>query len=121
VVEPTLLPVAAEDVALIVVVPLFLELAVASPLEPAALLMVATAVFDELQVTDDVMFNVVPSEYVPVARNCCLPRLVMLGLIGVTVMDSRVADVIVKTVEPEILPDAAVIVTEPVATAVANP
>ncbi len=41
-----------EITAEIVVVPA--DSAVASPYKPAALLMVATAVFDDLQVTDDV-------------------------------------------------------------------
>ena len=44
---------------------------VASPLEPsAALLMVATVVSEELQVTDDVRFCGVLSEYIPMAINC---------------------------------------------------
>ena len=43
---------------------------VASPLNPAALLIVATTVFDDVQVTDDVNTLVVASEYVPVAIYC---------------------------------------------------
>ncbi len=42
---------------------------VASPLEPAALLMVATATFEDVQVTDEVSSCVVKSEYTPVAIN----------------------------------------------------
>ncbi len=61
---PDILP----DVALMVVVPAATP--EAKPLEPAALLIVATAVVDELQVTDAVSTCVVPSEYVPVAANC---------------------------------------------------
>ena len=56
VVEPAMLP----DVAVIVVEPTATE--VARPLEPAALLIVAMAVLDELQVTAAVRFWVVPSE-----------------------------------------------------------
>ena len=56
------------DVALMVVVPA--STPEAKPLEPAALLIVATAVLDELQVTDAVSICVVPSEYVPEAVNC---------------------------------------------------
>ena len=56
VVEPEMLP----DVALIVVVPVATD--VARPLEPAALLIVATAVLEELQVADAVRFCVEPSE-----------------------------------------------------------
>lgn len=64
VVVPETLP----NVALIVVVPTPAE--VASPLEPAVLLMVETRPFEELQETDDVIFCVVVSENVPVAINC---------------------------------------------------
>ena len=56
VVEPETFP----DVAVIVVVPA--AKAVAVPLEPASLLMEATDVTDELQVTDVVRFGVLLSE-----------------------------------------------------------
>jgi hypothetical protein len=55
-------------VALIVVVPAINE--VASPLKPAALLMIATAGAEDVQVTDDVRSCVGPAVYVPVAINC---------------------------------------------------
>ena len=45
----------------------------------------------------------------------------MLGLAGVIDMDTRVAEVTVSVVVPDMLPDVAVIVVEPVATDVANP
>jgi hypothetical protein len=45
----------------------------------------------------------------------------MLGLGGVISMDTSVASVMVKDVVPEMLPDVAVIVAEPAATAVASP
>ena len=45
----------------------------------------------------------------------------MLGLVGVIAMDTSAAGVTVRVVDPEMLPDAAVIVVEPVATAAANP
>ena len=96
---------------------------VASPLEPsAALLMVATVVSEELQVTEDVRFCVEKSEYVPMAINCCFVPRAILGLTGVTAMDSSVAAVTVKCAVPEIVPDAAVIVIgPPMAIEVANP
>ncbi len=62
-VDPVMLP----DAAVIVVVPA--EIEVARPLEPAALLTVATPVLDELQVTCAVRSCVVLSENVPVAVN----------------------------------------------------
>ncbi len=45
----------------------------------------------------------------------------MLGLVGVTEMDTSVAPVMVKAVVPKIPPDAAVMVVDPVPTAVARP
>jgi hypothetical protein len=45
----------------------------------------------------------------------------MLGLVGVTVRDTSVAEVTVSVVAPDILPDVAVIVVEPAATDVAKP
>jgi hypothetical protein len=45
----------------------------------------------------------------------------MLGLVGVTVIDSSVAEVTVKVAEPESPPDVAVIVVEPAAADVARP
>jgi hypothetical protein len=45
----------------------------------------------------------------------------MLGLVGVTVMDTSVAEVTVSAVDPDVLPDVAVIVAEPAATEVASP
>jgi len=55
------------------------------------LLIVATAVFDEFQVTNVVRVCVVLSEYVPVAVNCWVVPLAMTGLGGVIVMDTRTA------------------------------
>ncbi len=107
------------DVAAIVVEPA--AAAVASPFEPAALLIVATAALAELQVTCVVRFCVVPSVYVPAAVNCLVVPLTMLGLTGVIAMDTSVAAVTVRVVDPETLPDAAVIVVEPGATDVASP
>lgn len=114
-VVPDILPV----VAVIVVVPV--PAALARPFEPAALLIVATAVFDELQTTDAVRFWVVLSEYVPVAVNCLFVPLAILGLVGVTATETRLAGFTVSVVVPEMLPDAAVIVDEPASTAVASP
>jgi hypothetical protein len=62
--DPDMLP----DVAVIVAEPAAVE--VASPLEPAAVLMVATPVSEEFQVAVAVKSCVVLSEYVPVAENC---------------------------------------------------
>jgi hypothetical protein len=114
-VDPDTLP----DVAVIVVEPDATD--VADPLEPAALLIVATPVLDELQVTDTVRFWVELSEYLPVAANCCLVPLPMLGFAGLIEMDTSVAGVTVRPADPDMLPDAAVTVVEPVATAATKP
>ena len=107
------------DIAVILVVPALTPLA--SPFEPAALLMVATAVLVELQVTVVVRFCVELSEYVPVAVNCWVAVAAMLGFAGVTDRDTSVAGVIVSVAVPETVPEAAVIVVGPVASEVARP
>ena len=61
-------PEISPNVAVIVVAPTVDE--VASPFKPAALLMVAIPVFEEVQVTDDVRSCVVKSAYIPMAINC---------------------------------------------------
>src|SRR4030042_818328 len=83
------------DSALIVVCPAATE--VASPLEPAALLMVATAVLDELQVPEAVRIFMALSVYFPVAINCCVVPLAILGFVGVTSMDVSGACVVTMT------------------------
>jgi len=41
----------------------------------------------------DVMFSVLPSEYVPLAVKCCVSPSAMIGFIGATSIDTSVADV----------------------------
>jgi len=84
-------------------------------------LTVATAVFDEVQVTEMVISRVVPSENVPVAVNCWVAPTDRLGLDGVTAMEDRVAEFTVTVVLPEIVPEVAVMVVTPVVRAVARP
>jgi hypothetical protein len=58
------------------------------------LLIVATPVFDELQLTDAVRNCVLPSLYVPTAVSCCVSPSVLLrieGFAGVICRDTRVA------------------------------
>ncbi len=57
----------------------------------------------------------------PVAVNCWLVPLAMLGLAGVTVIETSAAGFTVNVVVPETLPDAAVIVVVPADTDVARP
>src|SRR5208337_4135035 len=110
-VEPLILP----SVALMVDGPV--ATAVANP----PLVMVATDVVAEAQVTWLVRFCVVLSEYVPVAVNCWVCPLRTQGLAGVTAIDCSTAALTVITVEPLILPSVALMFDVPVATAVARP
>ncbi len=114
-VDPDILP----DVAVIVTMPY--ATGVASPFEPAALLMAATDVVDEPHVTDVVRFCVEPSEYVPMAVNCSLVPSAMLGLAGVIARETSVAGVTVSLVDADTAPDVAVIVVVPAATGAASP
>lgn len=111
VVDPVTLP----ETALIVLVPA--DTPVANP--PA--LIVATLVVTELQVTEPVKFCVELSEKVPVAVNCFVAPFVIEGLAGVTAIDTSVAAVTARFVDPVTLPDTALIVLVPAATPVANP
>ncbi len=114
-VDPDILP----DVAVIVAEPA--ATGVASPFEPAALLMAATAVVDEPHVTFVVRFCVVPLEYVPVAVNCLFVPSATLGLDGVTARETSVAGVAVSVVDADTVPDVTVIVVEPAAIGVTSP
>ena len=53
--------------------------------------------------------------------NSRLERLVMLGVAGVTAMETKVAGVTVNKVEPEMLPTVAVIVAVPCPALLARP
>ncbi len=73
IVDPDMPP----NAAVIVVAPVTPERA--SPV----LLIVETSVFDDLQLTNNVIFDVVPSEYIPVAVSCWVVPQATLGLVGV--------------------------------------
>jgi hypothetical protein len=111
VVEPLIAP----DVALIV------EFPTPAPVARPAALIVAVVVVPELHVTVLVRFCVVPSLNVPVAVNCCVAPLAIDGFAGVTAIDCSVTAVTVRTVEPLIAPDVAVIVEVPTPAALARP
>ncbi len=85
------------------------------------LLITATVVELELQVTVSVRFCVEPSVKVPVAVNCCVVPSAMEGLAGVIAIDSRAAGVTVSVVVPLTAPEVAVMLVLPVATLVASP
>ena len=68
------------------------------------LVTVATAGFDELQVTCVVISWPVPSEYTPIAVSCGVRLRGMLGLVGVIAMEDKVAAVTVRVVLPSACP-----------------
>jgi hypothetical protein len=113
VVESEILP----KVAVMVVVPA--ATAVANPV----LLIDATDVLDEDQVTCVLMSRLVPSEYVPVATNCLVLPVPTgtLALSGVTAKEDKVAEVTVRVAVPDLPPEAAVMVVWPPLTPVARP
>jgi len=102
-------PVVEPEVAVMVVEPAAIP--VASPLLPAVLLIVATPVADELQVTDVVRFCVLPSLNVPVAVNCCVPETTIVGFAGVTASDESVGTGVTVTLAVAVPPSVAVSVT----------
>jgi hypothetical protein len=110
-------PLIVPKVAVIVVVPA--PAPVANPLE----LMVATEVEDELQtIFGSVVRSFVElSEYVPVAVNCSLVLTAISGLGWVTVMETRDTAETVRSAEPDVDPDVALIVVEPAALVVTIP
>jgi len=71
------------EVASIVVLP------PARPAAKPAVVIVATEVLVEVQVTEVVRFCVLPSLYIPMAVNCCPVPAGMEGLAGVTEIDVR--------------------------------
>ena len=95
VVLPVMLPLAAE------IVTLPAPVAVASPFDPEAVLMLARLAFDEDHVTCPVRFWVLLSEKIPVATNCNVLPLAMLGSAGVTSIETKVAAVTVSVPLPD--------------------
>ncbi len=93
----------------------------ALPCEPAALLMLATEVLPEIHSALPVKSWVVLFVYVPIAVNCCVNPFAILGVSGVTAIDTSAAVLTVKVVDPDIAPKVAVISDEPVLTVVARP
>jgi hypothetical protein len=108
-------PVSVATCAVITEAPTLLPVA-----RPLALI-VATLVLLEVNVAPGVRSCVEPSEYVPVAVNCCVTPFAMIGLVGVTVIRASVAGVTVSVVEFTVEPCEQVIVVWPVASAVAMP
>lgn len=96
---------------------------------PTAMLVASPRLFTDaivpsavLQATCAVISRVLPSEYVPVAANCCIVPSAKLPLAGLTASDTRVgAAVTVSAAEPETVPTMAVIDALPAPTPLAKP
>ena len=85
-------------------------------------LIVAAAVFEELQVAELVRFCVVPSVYVPVAVNCSVAPAARVVPGPVTDIDTSVAAVTVSATVFEVMPFcAALMLLDPIATPAARP
>ena len=108
-------------VALMVVVGGLALTPVAIPLVFRALLIVATVLTDELQVTDRVRFWVLPSGKCPVAVNCNLSPTAIVEFAGVTSIKSKAVVITVSVVLPVLSPKVALMVVEPTPIAVASP
>src|SRR6202008_1481645 len=67
-------------------------------------LMVATAGFDDDQLTAEVRFCVEPSENLAVATNCSVSPLARLAIEGVTWIDTRVAALTIRLTLGEVIP-----------------
>jgi hypothetical protein len=107
IVKTALLLVTLPEVAVMCVVPV--PCAVAKPL----LLIVATPVSDDFQVTPSVMSTVVPSSSVAIAVNCSVSSEVIDALVGLTAIERKFATVTVTLVEPLIVTEVAVMLTVP--------
>ena len=103
-------------------VALMLDVPAATPVaRPVVAPMVATEPVADAQLTEPVRSAVVASEYVPVAVNCWFVPAAIDGLAGVTAMLCRVAPVTVRTVEPLMSPNVALMLLVPAATPWARP
>jgi hypothetical protein len=95
----TVVPVIDPRVAVIVVVPA--EIPVAVPLAPLALLMFATVMLDDVQITLAVRSCVELSEYMAVAEKCADVPDAIDGFVGVTEIDVSVTWVTVRFAVPD--------------------
>jgi hypothetical protein len=82
-------------------VAIMVEVPAATPVASPVLLTDPTDVLDKLQITCVVISWLVPSEYVPVAVNCLVTPTGMLGLAGVTAIETSAA---VGAPPPPLLP-----------------
>ena len=91
------------------------------PVATPVLTIVAALRFEDTQVTESVITVVLPSARVPVASKGWVSPDVMEAVVGLTVMDCRLAIVTLTVVELLIVPDLAVMLAAPAETPVTNP
>jgi hypothetical protein len=89
--------------------------------KPVWILIVATDVADEVQVTFVVRSCVVPLLYVPVAVNCWVYPAATDAVMGVTAIEVNTTAVTVKAAELLTWPEVAVMVAVPAAMPFASP
>ena len=77
--------------------------------------------FEDAQVTVPVMSCVLPSENVPVAVNCWTVPRTRAGFAGVMAIETRIAWVTVRVLDPDTPDSVALMVAEPVARLLAKP
>ena len=109
----------ATSVAVIVVAP-----NVNAEANPVTGSILAIAGVEEIQVTEDVFTTDVLSELIPIAVNCCVVPLAILGLTGVIARDESVAEVtsnVVEFVMPVAASIAEIVMGPPTVSAVATP
>jgi len=104
-------PLTEPELMVMVVVPVPSD--VASPIEPAVSLIVATFGALEVQLPLSVTSCVVPSLNVPVAVNCWVVPNATVAADGLTAIEISTAAVTVRFADPLIEPDVAVIVAFP--------
>jgi len=92
-----------------------------SPVARPLTVIEAIPIADDFQVTTPVTSCTLPSEKVPVAVNCCAIPRGILGFAGDTAIEVMTAEVTVRVVDPEIVPEVAEIVLLPGANAFDNP
>src|ERR1700690_2710682 len=109
------LPLTVPSVAEMLEVPIFNP--VASPLT----VIDATPVADDFHVTTPVTSCTLPSEKVPAALYCCEMPSGMLAFTGETLIEVTTAEVTVSAVDPETVPEVAVMVLLPAASVFASP
>jgi hypothetical protein len=109
------------DPAMLFVVAVIVDCPTDALLARPVLVIVATVGFEETQVLTFVTSCTLPSVNVPLAENCCAEPNRIVGLTGLTAMETSAAGVTVSRADPDTEPDVAVTLVDPVETLVTRP